>query len=148
MLGDDASAIASTSRHCRSTSWRATSITQLPALNNGLRPRLLGSPRELDGGREDAAGTHFAQASAFVSCALPLARECDHIDFVATCLNTLSLARRHSGDLDGCMAALREQLVISEQLVGHRMRAVCRATLPTPCCSATATVTLLRRCNC
>lgn len=129
MLGDDASAIAFYRQALPIYELAGDIYHTATCLNNMAYAHVCWGRRELDGGREDAAGTHFAQASALVSRALPLARECDHIDFVATCLNTLSLARRHSGDLDGCMAALREQLVISEQLVGHRMRAVCRATI-------------------
>ena len=129
MLGDDASAIAFYQQALPIYELAGDKYHTATCLNNMAYAHVCWGRREQDGGLTDGAGQHFAETSTLAARALPLARECDHIDFVATCLNTLSLARRHSGDLDGCMAALREQLAISEQIVRHRMRAVCRATI-------------------
>ena len=129
MLGDDASAIAFYQQALPIYEQANDTYHVATCLNNMAYAHVCWGRRELDGGRADSASPHFSQASLLAARALPLARVCDHVDFVATCLNTLSLARRHSGDLDGCMAALREQLAISEQIVGHRVRAVCRATI-------------------
>ena len=125
MLGDDASAIAFCNRHSRSEQ-AGRHLSRRRLSQQMAYAHVCWGRRELDGGRGRSQPRAFPRLAARVRAAA--GARCDHVDFVATCLNTLSLARRHSGDLDGCMAALREQLPF-EQIVGHRMRAVCRATI-------------------
>lgn len=127
MLGDDARAIALYEQALVVYEEVDDIYHAATCLNNMAYAHVCWGKRE--GEATDSGQAHFAQAAALASRALPLARACDHIDFVATCLNTLSQAQRHAGNLDGCMATLREQLEISGRLVGRRMEAVCRATM-------------------
>lgn len=128
MLGDDARAISLYEQALPIYEAAGDSYHVATCLNNMAYAHVCWGRRDdelqLTGARE-----HFTDATALAARALPLARACDHVDFVATCLNTLSQAQRHSGDLDACMNTLREQLAISGKLVGRRMEAVCRATM-------------------
>jgi len=128
MLGDDDRAIALYEQALVVYEAIGDTYHAATCLNNMAYAHVCWGKREAAAGG-DGARHHFEQAAVLAGQALPLARACDHIDFVATCLNTLSQAQRHSGDLDACMATLRQQLEISGQLVGRRMEAVCRATM-------------------
>lgn len=128
MLGDDANAISLYEQALPIYEAVGDTYHAATCLNNMAYAHVCWGQRERKA-NSDSAHQHFTQASALAQRALPLARGCDHIDFVATCLNTLSQAQRHAGDLDACMATLQEQLEISGKLVGRRMEAVCRATM-------------------
>ena len=128
MLGDDARAISLYEQALPIYQAAGDTYHAATCLNNMAYAHVCWGQRERETNPE-SANQHFVHASALAHRALPLARGCDHIDFVATCLNTLSQAQRHAGNLDACMATLQEQLEISGKLVGRRMEAVCRATM-------------------
>lgn len=128
MLGDDARAIQLYQQALPVYEANGDRYHTATCLNNMAYAHVCWGERVLPE-RPDEARGHFARAAELAAQALPLARACDHIDFVATCLNTLSQAQRLGGDLDACMATLREQLAISGQLVSRRMEAVCQSTL-------------------
>ncbi len=128
MLGDDASAISLYEQALPIYEGVGDTYHAATCLNNMAYAHVCWGQRERET-NSNGANQHFMRASALAQRALPLARGCDHIDFVATCLNTLSQAQRHAGDVDACMATLQEQLEISGKLVGRRMEAVCRATM-------------------
>lgn len=128
MLGDDVRAISLYEQALPIYEIAGDTYHAATCLNNMAYAHVCWGEREREVNAANAY-QHFVRASALAQRALPLARGCDHIDFVATCLNTLSQAQRHAGDVDACMATLQEQLEISGKLVGRRMEAVCRATM-------------------
>jgi diguanylate cyclase (GGDEF)-like protein len=124
MLGDDAQAIALYEQARPVFRALGDRYHEGTCLNNAAWAALCWGRRLAERGDEAGARAQFERARRWAEQALPLAESCDHVDFVASCLDTQGQILRALGAHEEALALLERQTALSDQLAGERMRPV------------------------
>jgi len=124
MLGDDAQALSLYDEVLPIYESLDDTYHYATALNNAAFAHVSWGIREARASQPEAAQSHFTQAIAKATYALPLAENCNHPEFLVSCLDTLASAYREIGRFDQCFATLARQLELARGLDGRRMEAI------------------------